>query len=493
MTLLRQSSLAAVAGLVLAGSRFALFTILARRLVSSDFGQFVYVQWLVDIAVLVCSLGATGAASRFVAEYRSDPAKLNTFVQKWRPWSFGLPVLAGGAVLTGAWMSGLTLDLVSAVFMALWAIASAGWAMQTAALIGFQRFDLILRANLIAASIMLTGALLLPAPASNPAMLFAIMAAAATMAALMGQSQTVGKKTAETSVLLGEEQWRSVRRYAINVWLIALLSALVWSRGELPLVRSILGDEGVASYGAVLTLFGGAMQGVMLGVSAVAPQLTRLWGEGRQEAAVATARTVMDFQLLVCGGGALVLICLAPELMEWAFGAQYQAQGETLAILSLALVSMALSNQNHLLQIATNGRFSRNVSLAGLAALVTLAFALIPMFGVLGAALARVITMFFLALISVSAAIKRWHSLALSIRNIAGVLVVIGLCLSLTLLFPLLGTVTRLAIMLGSFVLLAFAVRDESGVPKACIIVRIALHSVPGRFSNAPTLKDLDS
>ncbi|UUZ63754.1 hypothetical protein LP417_31540 [Polaromonas sp. P1-6] len=194
---------------------------------------------------------------------------------------------------------------------------------------------------------------------------------------------------------------------------------------------------------------------------------------------------MMDLQLLVCGGAAIVLICFGPELMELAFGAKYRAQAETLAILSVALVSMALSNQNHLLQIATNGRFSRNASLVGLAVLMALAFVLIPMFGVLGAALARAITMIFLALISIIAVIRMWRVTSLSMRNLAGVITIVGLCLSLALLFPLHGAVTRIGILFGSFVLLALAVRDEAGMLKARTIVWTIWRSLPARFVNS--------
>ena len=91
----------------------------------------------------------------------------------------------------------------------------------------------------------------------------------------------------------------------LNIWITALLWALVWSRGELPIVRAFLGDSGVAHYSAALTLLGGAIAGVSLGIGGVAPQLTRLWGEGKHAEALATARRVMDIQVLLCGGAAL--------------------------------------------------------------------------------------------------------------------------------------------------------------------------------------------
>jgi O-antigen/teichoic acid export membrane protein len=471
MTLFRQSSLAAIAAIVFSVSRFALAVIVARRLSPAGFGQFFYAQWLVDMAFLVCSFGATGAVSRYAAEYRSDAAKLSVFIRNWRPWALGLPLLAGVAVLFSSWISGFTPSLTSVLCLGLWAIASAAWAMQTAALTGFQRFDLILYANLIAASTMLAGALMLPLMANNPAILFALMAAASGMAALPGLSQTLSHKLVERAAPINDVQRRSVLRYAANMWLIGLLWALLWSRGELLIVKLFMGDAGVASYAAALTLFGAAIQGSMLGMSAVAPHLTRLWGEGRMDETLEMARSVMDVQLLVCGTAASVMICLGPELLSLTFGPSYRVQSGTLAILSVGLVSIALANQNHLLQIATDGRYSRNTSLVGLLILMGLALTLIPAYGVNGAALARVTTMLMLACLSMYTVSRQWGAGAISLTNLT---VVLGLMVVVVCLSALLSDVQwTLRGALLAFSLLAFsvAIRDRHGKIKLIFII----------------------
>lgn len=475
MTLLRQSSLAAISAFVLSGSRFALAAIVARRLTPAGFGQFFYAQWLVDMSFLICSFGATGAVSRYVAEYRNDEAKLSAFIRKWRPWALGIPLLAGVAVLVGSWISGLTPSLTSVIFLALWAIASAAWAIQTAALTGFQRFDLIFFANLIAAAVMLAGALLLPITTNNPAILFALMAAASGIAALPGLSQTLSHRIVERMAPINDLQWRSVRRYAANMWLIGLLWALLWSRGELPIVKLFMGNAGVASYAAALTLFAAAIQGVMLGMSAVAPHLTRLWSEGNKDEALEVARNLMDFQLLVCGAAASVLICLGPELLSLIFGHSYRVQSGTLAILSLGLVSMALANQNHVLQIATDGRYNRNTSIVGLLILMGLALTFIPALGVMGAALARVVTMLMLASFSVYTVARYWGVGAVSLKNFTVVLGIIVAVVCLSALWADVKWTQRGVLLSFSLLALSAAVRDRHGKIQLIFIINRVL------------------
>lgn len=416
-SLSRHALLAATTGIVLAGSRFVLSAIAARRLSQADFGQFAYAIWLVDIAFLVCSLGATGAVSRYAAELRADRPKLVAFMHRWRRWAIGLPLLAGAVAFLGAEGSGLPLDSTSLLLVSLWTAVQGRWAMQTAALTGSQRFDTILRANLLAGTVMIAGMLFLPVDVFGLPLVFALMVATGAVGALTGASQ-VRHLGVGSTVTIDSGQWRAMRTYALNIWVTALLWALVWSRGEFPIVRARLGDEGVAAYAASLALFGGAVQAVMLGVGGVAPQLTRLWGEGRVQLALGTARKVMNFQLLACGLAAITLICFGPELMSLVFGERYRSSADTLAILGVGLVAMTLSSQNHVLQIATDARFNRNTSILGLVVLLVLAFGLTPLFGIDGAALARVATMWVLAIASIYACRRRWGRRALPLQNL---------------------------------------------------------------------------
>jgi O-antigen/teichoic acid export membrane protein len=433
--MLRQSAWAAASAVILTASRFALSAIMARRLSQSAFGQYAYGQWMIDVAFLVCSLGVTGAASRFLVEYKNKPELLAAFVRKWRPWAFGLPWLTGAVVVAGAWLSNLNLTPVALVMLVLWAIASGLWAMQTAALVGMQRFDLVFFANAIAGVVMLGGVWALPLDPASPGMVFALMGAACSCAALVGFSKTgsLVKDALATSERIEPTRWRVIRLYALNMWLTALLWSLVWSRGEFPIVRSYLGDAGVAHYTVALALFGGAVQAVMLGVSGVAQHLTRLWGEGQFTEAVAIARDIMDAQLLLCTLGGLSMICLGPEMVTLLFGQGYRDSAAPLALLGFGLLGMAVSCQNHVLQIATDARFNRNTTLLGLLTLFGLAFVLIPRFGLAGAAAARAGTMLLLTAISIGAIVKRFGMASMSVRNVLVSTSITGLVAGFTL------------------------------------------------------------
>lgn len=471
MSLLRQSVLAASSAIMLTVSRFAFTAILARRLSTDGFGRFTYAQWMVDIAFLVCALGVTGAASRYMAEFRHDEKSLQSFMGSWRPWAIGLPFLAGGAVLVGAFLSSYELDSLSKLLLALWATTNGIMAMEIAALAGLQRFDLIFCSNLIVASVMVAGALLLQVDSDSQAALYAIMAVACGVGSVPGLMACY-KYKAEKSSVINLEKWRSIRSYAMNMWLVALLWSLVWSRGELPIVKSMLGDRGVASYVTALTLFGGAIQGVMLGVSAVAPQLTRLWGEGRKVDALTTARNVMDLQLLVCGAASSVLIYLGPEILSLFFGHGYGAQALTLKILSVGLVSMALANQNHLLQIASDGRYSRNVTAVGLFVLMFSSVVLVPLLSVVGAGLARAGTMILMSVVSIEMVRRRFGKDYISIGNVYFVYLLLIIDLILCQILANIGFVSRVVMLVLSIVVLVYIVRDRAGQLQAKYLMR---------------------
>jgi O-antigen/teichoic acid export membrane protein len=463
MSLLRHSAWAAAAAITLTVSRFAFAAIVARRLVQAAYGQYAYGQWLIDLAFLVCSLGATGAVSRYAAEFRHDAGLLAAFFRRWRPFALGLPWVGSLAVLAGVWLSGMALTPFALVMLACWAVANGMWAMQTAALTGLQRFDLIFAANAFAGLVIVTGALLLPLVPSDPGRLFGLMALASGGGAVVGLSITFRQGKVQVDAI-ESARWRTIRGYAMNIWVTALLWSLVWSRGEMPIVRGYLGDVGVAHYAPALTLFGGAVQGVMLGVAGVAPQLTRLWGEGRQAQAVATARAVMNVQLLLSAGAALVLICLGPELVTLAFGKAYVDAAKPLAIFGLGLVAMSVSLQNHLLQIATDARFTRNTTLLGLLLLFSTAFLLIPRLGLDGAALARGGTLVALAGISSLAVVHRWGRKATSARNLTIAFAVTGAAAMSVLSHALEGLDARLMLLIAGWAALILGMRDQNKI-----------------------------
>ena len=471
VSLIRQTAWAAAATVVISVSRFALAAILARRLSMDLFGKFAFAQWLVDVVFLACSLGVTGVLARYVAEYRHDAHMASAMIRRALPFAMGLPLVAGIVVIAGVKLSDVALSAEDLAALGVWTVANGAWAMQTAVLTGSQRFDLMLVANALAAAVMLGGALLVPSTVMSPATLFVCMAAAAAAGTTVGLRSTLGLIGVVPSSV-DRRQSLAIRRYAFNIWVTALLWSFVWSRGELPVVLATLGEAGVAQYSVALALFGAAIQCAMLPVAAAGPQLTRLWGEGSHEAAVALARQFLDTQLLVCGFAAIASICLGPELIAWVFGGGYRDQAYTLAILAIGLLSMSVSSQSHLLQIASDGRFTRNATFAGLVVLLCVSVWAIPALGLPGAAVARVSTMVIVAAVTLHFARTRWGKGTFSLGNVAAASLTVAGSAALVLAWQDLHWYVRAGLAAVAASILIAAIRAPSGRTQTGVVGR---------------------
>src|SRR6185295_9974015 len=141
---------------------------------------------------------------------------------------------------------------------------------------------------------------LMPATVASIPVLFGMLSIAAAITAMAG-IVIVTRGSIAAAAALGDDQWRAIRTYAGNMWMTALMTSLVWSRGEYPLVRMLLGDEALARYAAPMTLFAAGIQVVMLVVAGATPYLTELWGQGRYDSVVHLARRITNLQLLLCG------------------------------------------------------------------------------------------------------------------------------------------------------------------------------------------------
>lgn len=466
MTILKQSVLAGVSAVTLAGSRFAFAAILARCLSTPTFGQFIFCQWLIEISILVTSVGATAAASRYFAEFRGNSAQTGAFLSRWRLATGVLPMVAGLGALLGLRAAGIPLSYEAQACLIVWAVTASVLAAQSAALTGLQKFDVILKGNLFSAAVLLAGATWISQMSiTSMPWLFGVMALANFAALLLGR-QTLKRMKSEPGDRLTADEWKMIRRYALNMWLVALLGSLVWSRGELPIVRLFHGDIGVAGYAIALTLLGGVTQGVMLGVSAVAPEITLRIGSGRQHEADALARSVLDLQLLACGALAVLLITLAPELIRAAFGVAYLQQAPALGVLALGLISMALSTQNHILQIETHGRFNTQSTMLGLVLLVALSLALIPSLHTLGAAAARSTAMTLTGLLAAAQLWRTDRRECVSLQNLATTYSIATLALILCSVTAQGSLRLRLLVLLVSLLGLAWRVRNVAGKPK---------------------------
>ncbi len=474
MTLLRSSVWAILSALFLAGSRFAVNAVLARRLSIEEFGLYAYSQWLVDLGFMVCAFGVPSLATRYFAEYRDAPNLLSSFVIQWRRYARILPWITSAIVLLGSVLSQIKLTNLGAVALAIWGLTNGIWAMQTAALAGMQRFDLLLGSNAIYILILLGAILGLPKHLFSHETLFAIAAVASATAASIGYKRTQSPMSGIESN--GELPMKEIKTYALNVWISGLLASLVWSRGEFPLVRQMLGDVSVAHYTAALTVFGGVIQAVMLCVSGVAPHLSRMWGGGSKSEVIELARTIMDIQLLLAGASSLVIVLYGDVLISFLFTSKYEDAAAPLAILGLGLVAFAVSSQSYLLQLATEARFNRDSIFIGLLVLYVGVFVMTPTFGLMGAAFSRTVALLSMGGLTMLHSVKRWGRASVSISNFCFVLLILGVAIMIKQTIKLEGTGIRLSILISLLGVVIFVLRAPS---RTFVVVKVWQQIVP--------------
>ena len=372
----------------------------------------------------------------------------------------------------GIWLSEISLNHIEYISLIFWCCASGFLAMKTAALMGLQRFDLIFQSNLVLAVIMISGVLILQEGHQNLVDIFTLMGIACALSALIG-SKSLYIESRGIVGSLNKTQFNQLITYAVNTWITTLLWSLVWSRGELPIVRHYLGDDAVAEYVASLTLYGGAVAAVMLAVSGVSPQITSYWGSGKHEVAIQLCRKLMDAQLLISGIGSAALIWLAPELMRIAFGDRYSMSANLLSILALGLPALTLASHNHLLQIITNAKYNRNTTIAGLFFLFFFSLVGVIYFGIYGAALSRAITLILTATMTIYYYLTKWGKSSISVWNISIVMVAEIMSTIATIEFSGIPFLSRLFIFIFISIFLLIFIRDRLSKPICLVLIRM--------------------
>jgi O-antigen/teichoic acid export membrane protein len=159
----------------------------------------------------------------------------------------------------------------------------------------------------------------------------------------------------------------------------------------------------VAARGAMLISFG-----LTAVNTALAPTAARLWANGEvdrlQQVVTASARAVVLFSLPV----ALIFILFAGTVLEVAFGAEFRPASQALAVLSAGqLVNGAMGSVGTLLIMTGNQRLAAAGIGAGACLNIVLCVVLIPILGVLGAALAATASITVWNILLATAAYRR--------------------------------------------------------------------------------------
>ena len=388
MSLIRNTAWSAVAAIVMSGGRFLITMLLARKLGIIEFGKFAFTQWLVDMVFVSLAFGLNGSASRFFSEFQTQAENLVAF-ERWfllRSLSVVMAV-AVASPLVAIVFNGET-NLKIGLLQAGWSASAAIWALLMARALGLHQFKRVALSNASYVAIALVSSLLLPAQDVSVTEAMLLIMESTAVAALVVW-QPLPKPTRMQKAYPFDLNIKILRAFGLNIWITGVVGALVWSRGEVSIVRTVLGVSDLAIYSTALSLVSIGTQGVMLLTGALGPHITQMWGAGKQAEAINLCRRFTDIFTLIAGVLSIFLIVFAPELIYFTFGLAYAGAKVALIILGLGVLGFTSAAANQLLLLKTNGVFGRNVNLISAFSLFVIAIPLVKLVGIDGAAISR--------------------------------------------------------------------------------------------------------
>lgn len=414
---MRNTAWSGLAAVVMSVGRLGLAAVVARRLSTTEFGDLVFSQWVVDTVFLFGSFGLTGAATRFFPHYMAvGNASYVAFAGWYRRRA--LWVIAWITVITPCLAYGISpRSDVNVLLIAAWACGNGSWALAIARLQGLQQFRMIAVSNAIYVIVAFVGVAFVSRELGVVGIIVVFVLAAWTSAIL---SMISGPSPVSRASQAAESKFSrvDVSSYALNMWMASSIGALVWSRAEISVVRAVLTSSDVAFYGAALTISGLANSSMALMTGALGPRLAQLWGQGKIADAFDLSRVVTDLLIFSSGIAVSTLILFSNEILLVAFGRQYQEAGTLLSILALGAFGLTSGCVSTLVQYETNGKFARDLNLLGAVLLFSAAIPLVDWVGVTGAAIARCAVQLVVAAGVFGYSLSRPSSAGFRLRNI---------------------------------------------------------------------------
>ena len=400
MSFLRDTVKSAGAGLVMTVSRFFAMAIIARELGVAHFGILGFSIFCLDLIALFALAGLPGVTSRFMplASLRERPV----FARMIRIWlSASVTVVLAAAPLVAATVIGLKAEAIW--IFAAWAVLTVAQTATLAQLQGALRFDLAAWGNACAAAVLLLGAWLF-VTSGDLTSAFLVLAATVLVQFLpvLLLWSGLAKARPPRDAADGLPDRRAIMAYGLNAWLAALTTAIVWGRGEVLVIESMLSAEMLGYYGAAMTLLALVWRMTQMLQGAVAPHLSARIKSGGAELHRFVTQ-VNRLTLAISAGTALMLALCGQELAVIVFGEQFRRTGEVLAFLAPGAAVAGVGTVNLSVQYLSEGRFTRNAVIVAAIALLSLTAFLIPDFEILGAATARTVI-----LIGMSASMPIW-------------------------------------------------------------------------------------
>jgi len=410
--ILKHSSQSVVSGLVSAVGSFAASVIIARLLGVEGTATVAMALWLVFLSITLADVGITGTLARFAAE--CPPENDHAAARQLTAYAFRFLVLA---ILAG-------LVLTASILWLYWGDIQAKYAADRTQ--GLIFCGLVLVCFVIHMLFAFAYQFLRGTRAFNDIALYSLLGTCLQIGGAVAGSLWFGSNGALAAYILfslpmifslrkvrlaGPVEHppapRRMRSYAISFYLSVLFSPLLWVRADILIVDQVIGAKAVGLMAAAGTIAALLMQVCQMICSALLPNIVHAARDDRQSFASAS-RIAVRMSLLLLLPACLIAAAAAPEAIGAVFGPAFAAGGTMAAVLCLAglgsaltlVVSSVLSAEDGNAVLARNGAIGAVVTLVS-GTLLALSF------GLVGAALGRLVSQGLMGVLNLRSATRR--------------------------------------------------------------------------------------